>query len=798
MALFAKTQTKHGLSLNRPGFFQVRPVLNHSGEERFGVIELSPECAPIVFFEAKKPRDRQTKTLVGGLRLFGAKLNLWLADEREEQDFWYALTAALPGDCAAQFILHRRPTMLETHYASIREAVCSRLPDHETAYLYLDDYLENLVYPTEEAGLVQQEAYLMVSAHSEEELGDRLAIIYATLPCDATPCHKAELELLLQEYGVRLTPSLWDDHLKAVEPRSYWAIVAPPPSTEGGWTRPLLESEELSGTSFDIVAHLTPGKADPNMRLVLQRRQASLLAMLKNSEEAGTVTASNELGEQLSEVERRLKMLDTQGQRFFEVSICLSLRSTEEDYAEETERFEFALLDAKLSPRRITGDNGLELAWIDCAPLNLPQLARLFVVGEQSMDKASTLSAGRLCQFATAGGIGLPLPGIPLVGYSRAGEPFFLDPGVGLSLFMAGEPETRYAYQAHNLIKYLVAMRYMSGQRFCVFDLNGEWEAVASQLKSNGAKVWQHPYNWVNLLEAKRENLQTLDEIQTWLDETGRFLAALLGLDGQEGLESLLLGAVVALQTEETPLNPSTLWERAVNDGNEPLAKALSRLVLDGDLAWLFMQEEETGIPTEDLLVFGFDRDEVEALPLAARRMIMARLYARLALLFPARTVILDEAGTMLQEKEAAAVTLEMLQQRRNLWVIASSGEELLLSQGGVGRWLIEHARTHIFFRQNGPVLLSIARRLGMSPRATRAIRELACGAAIVRRKEGGEVLLSAFEPLPGDYLTRLAVNSPVVNPVPALPAHQAAIPAPDEHQQREKDLEAIFVAVAG
>jgi hypothetical protein len=335
-------------------------------------------------------------------------------------------------------------------------------------------------------------------------------------------------------------------------------------------------------------------------------------------------------------------------------------------------------------------------------------------------------------------------------------------------------------------------MGYMNGQRFCVFDLNGEWETVANQLKINGAKVWQRPYNRVNLLEAKRENLQTLDEIQAWMDETGRFLSALLGLDGEEGLESLLLGAVVALQTEETLITPGTLWERATNDGNEVLSKALSRLVLDGDLAWLFMQAEESGIPNEDLLIFGFEREEIEVLPLAARRMIMGRLYAQLALLFPARTIILDEANTLLQEQSVAAVTLEMLQQRRNLWVVASSGEELLLSQGGVGRWLIEHARTHIFFRQNSPVLLTIARRLGMSPRATRAIRELTGGAAIVRRREAGTSLLSAFEPLPGDYLTRLSAKPTLVNPVPVLPEHQASNHTSGEH---EKDLVAIFAA---
>jgi len=782
MLLFTKPQLKKPQNLE---YLRIYPVLNSAGEERFGAIELSPACADFIMFEQKgrKKYSGKSTVLTGGLRLFGPKLNLWLAEEQTEQDFWHALTEALPEDCAVQFILQKRPSTLQKHYEALQEAVNQRIGDPETAYLFLQDYLENLIYPVEDAGLAEQQALLLISALDEEDLGERLATLFATLPCDSAPLNSRQLEEIVAEYGLPNEPIYYDNHLEASDPRTYWTVIAPPPQAEGGWTRRLLESEDLASSKFDIVAHLTPGKPDNTMRYVLQRRQAALQEMLDSAEIAGVKQTTLELTEQLGEIERRLATLDDQGQPFYEVSLAVSLRCSAEDIEEEADDFELALLAAKLSPRRVVGLSGLELAWKDCAPLNLPQLARLFVVGEQppaGVGRAGIHSAGRLVQLATAGGFEVSDSFAPLVGYSRTGEAFQLETGLGTTLFLTGDNTLRSTEVAHNLVKYIVAMRYLTGGKFCIFDPKGNWLEVARQVGINSSQIIR-PYHLLNLLEADPQKLQRIDQIEAWVNSTSAFLSALLKLDSQEGLEALLLGAVVALQGEGTPISTESLWLRVTNDGNEELANQLSRLVLDGDLAWLFNRPEDATFASQDMLLLGFDAEEISAIPEKARQLILTRLFSRLAPLLADHTLVVDEVTQFLNDPASSQVLIWLTQQNRNLWAITSTCDDLLTSESG--RKLFEQATTHLFFRQSGPGLSSVAKRLDISGRAVKTIRELAAGAAVVRRCEGGQVQVSAFEPLPGGYTNRLAVKRPL-----ALPALKAAFPISSPIETPEPD----------
>jgi hypothetical protein len=751
---FAKPQPKRDLPIHSPGFLKVRPVLNPGGEERFGVIELAQDCAPYVFFSEKK-KSKGVKTLTGGLCLSGSHLNLGLANEKEEADFWHRLTASLPEGVAAQYILRRKPGSLKSHYEQLREQVLQRLNDEESAYLFLEDYLENLIYPVEEAGLTEQEFYLLIGAPSEEAMAEQLALLFTNLPCDATPLCADDLQKLLGEYGANFEPACNKNYMQTTDIRAYWTLVAPPPSVEGGWTRPILENEALANARFDIVGHITPGKPDSALRTVLEKRSAALLEMLESAENVGTKNASRDLSEQLNEVNKRLATLEDQGQRFYEVSLCLSLYTDSEHFAEQVENFEIALLESHLTPRRVCGESGLELAWRDCAPINLSQLARPFVVGEHPVVeqvRQDVTTAGKLLQLATSGS---SVECTTLAGYSRTGEAFYLKPDSRLSLFLLGEKDTRYYEAAHNMTQYLMAMRFLQGQKFCVFDPSGKWLVTARQL--GGLKTWQRPHQFVDLLSASPSNLQTLSQIEKWIEYTGCFLSDLLGLKDDVGLESLLLGAVVAQQYENITLTPVALWERALVDNNEILAEALSRLVLDGDLAWLFAVPTEQNQPNEPLLVFGFEPDEIKVLPETTRRAIMTRVFTEMAGRLPDHSIVVSEADWLLQDKAFAGSLFKTIKHGQKIWAIADNCEELLVGANGTGRWLLEQSQMHLFFRQEGAGLIGIARRLNLPARSVKAIRGLAAGAAIVRQIENEQVNLSAFEPLPGDYIGRLS-----------------------------------------
>jgi hypothetical protein len=168
------------------------------------------------------------------------------------------------------------------------------------------------------------------------------------------------------------------------------------------------------------------------------------------------------------------------------------------------------------------------------------------------------------------------------------------------------------------------------------------------------------------------------------------------------------------------------------------------------------------------MLLLGFDAEEIAAIPEKARQIILTRLFSRLAPLLADHILVVDEVPQFLNDPASTQVLNWLNQQGRNLWAITGTCEELLTNESG--RRLFENATTHLFFRQSGPGLGSVAKRLGISSRAVKAIRELAAGAAVVRRCEGSQVQLSAFEPLPGGYTNRLATKRPF-----ALPALKAA-----------------------
>jgi hypothetical protein len=776
MNLFGKAPQKTALPEEKPFTTRVFPLLLPDGTERFGVIELSSDYGPDVFFNMTRGGKHPGRMLTGGLRLTGDSLNLWLASQKDEFDFWSNLCAGLPCEVAGQFILRRRPGTLQKHYEQFRDTARPRLSDDETAYLFMEDYLDNLVYPVEEAALAQQEFFMLISACNTEELADSLASLFVALPAEAEPLTARDLSGLLREYGLGVIPQCGDSFISLEECyRAYWTMIAPPSFYEGGWTRPLLEDERVTRLSFAIVAHLTPGKPDASLRTVLERRRKLLRDMLDNSRHAGAEHATRDLTGQLSEVERRLATLEN-GQRFFEVSISFSLRSPPDTAEKNAILFEMALLDAGLSPRRICGKKGLELAWLDCAPVNVPKLARLMVVGEQPASgkiPRDLPTAGKLVQLACSSAFGNPGAGLPLAGYSRTGEICYLEPDPRLNLFMTGEKGARHHTAALNFVRYFTAMRFLQGQNFCIFDPEGEWNEVVRQM-GDPVLSKRRPHFYSGLTKLNPQRVCTLDELDKWLFSTKFFLSALLELKGDEGLEDLLLEAAFEYLTNDVEVTPASLWERAASNGKDTLEIALSRLVLDGDLAWLFATEES--LPKLDghgLLVFGFEADERNSLPSAARRLIMCRALENVASMLQTHTLLVNELEWFLPEPPVIAALTRRVEQGHGLWAVAGTCAGVMADKSGFLRRLTDRAGLTLLFRQDGAGLDSFARRLNLSDRATRALRELAAGAALVRRNGPDGVTLNAFEPLPGDYTARLA---PVKHTPAALPDARAGL----------------------
>jgi hypothetical protein len=779
------------------GFERIRPVFGPTGTERYGVVEYSSESNRAMpgrhsifgrsfFGWARKKEVCYTAVL----RLSGPALNLWLAPGKTAQPFYESLCKALPVDSPAQFLLRRRKKSLAQHFQVFQQQVASRIKDEEIAEFFLQEYLENQVYPAEENGLCELWYGLLVSAPSLEKLTGQLAALLATLPCDAKPCSSAEIAevileyyapLLLESYhetGQPIPDQLYPESLAAANPtigpessfnglmRAYWRISAPPLSHPTGWTASLLDNERLANTEFDISIQLTPASRDEKLREVLEGRLAFLEEQLETAFSRQDSGVLDDLQEQRDEVARRLTAALSPDNRYFEAGLSLSLRSAEPDFKPACLVFEAELKNCGLAVRRTRFAAETRSAMLDCAPLNLVQLERPLVLpgGE----------AGRLAHLAP---VGLPLAktGQTLTGLSRLGEPLFFNPASRpgeTAFFLLGEHGKQSARQGRTNLRYLAAMQWLAGEPLCGLDRTGEWEDLVLQLGGQYISLGPSEANFnFNPLDVTDEVLKWDGKLVNWLNETAAFLAGLLKLDPelQEDLLAVLFEAAIARVNRGEELNAASLWIRAECSGYGPLALQLKELAHSGRYGWLCARPTRLPQPgtTNDLIFIGLSYTLQSLLGEEQQKFYFARLFARFAAQLCATPsdraylLLIDRAHELLAD-QVSAQSLAWLAQRNQsikarLWLASPAPGDWLNSYHG--RNLFDRADCQVFFQQGNNQMAPVARRFNLSHSLVKTIREARSGGAVVRQlDEDGQPFFFGFEPLPGSFFEKFAV----------------------------------------
>lgn len=779
------------------GFERIRPVNGLGETEGFGVIELAPENGrglvgrwPFVgeWFLARAKKDQVCYTAI--LRLSGPALNLWSGQGKAAIHFYESLCKALPVDSPVQFLLRRRIKRLEQHYQAFQQKVSQRIKDQEIAGVFLQEYLDNQVYPAEETGLSELWYGLLVSAPSLEKLTGQLAALMAALPCEASPCTSAEItEIVLDYYaplvlesqreaGQILPGQLHPGGLVAanlaIGPEStynglmgaYWKISAPPLSHPEGWTTPLLDNARLANLEFDISIHLTPANRDDNLLEVLERRLAFLDDQLETAFSQRDTEAVDDLQEQRQEVANRLTAALDPDNRYFEAGITFGLRSNEPEFAAACQGFEAELKNCGLAARRTRTAAETRRGMLECAPLNLAQSEFSLVLPASE--------AGRLAHLAP---ITVPLEksGQTLTGLSRLSEPLFLNPAARsgeTAFFLLGESGKPSAQPARTLLRYLTAMQWLDGETVCGLDHTGEWEELALQLGGQYISLGPNePLFNFNPLEVTDENLKWDNHLVSWLNETAAFLAGLLkfGPELQEDLLAVLFEGAIARINRGEELNAAALWIRAESSGYGPLAAQLKELARQGRFGWLCARPTRLPQPgtTNDLLFIGLSPTLRSILNEENQKFYFSRLFSRyaaqLCAAVPDRPYLLlvDQAQELLSNPVSAR-SLAWLAQRSpvsrvRLWLAAPGPLDWLNSYHG--RNLFDRAANHLFFKLGYNQIAPVARRFKLSHNLVKTVRESRPGGAVVRQlDEDGQPFYFEFEPLPGNYHEKFAV----------------------------------------
>jgi hypothetical protein len=800
------------------GFRSVRPIFGSGGEERFGVVEIAPEYVPDIFVpeirrKGKPAPPDESVALTAALRLTGPALNRCLEDERTEGTFFTNLCQNLPHDCPTTFILRRRVAQLGAHYTARQPHALNRFRDDEIAHSFLQEYLDDLIYPIEDFGVADLWFGVFVSGHNEEDLAQRMAMLVATLPCEAIPVNAVELSSLLLDYfapameeaTTERPTELYSEWL-ATAPlnveadltdtgylNAYWTFSAPPLKHEAGWTRRLLENENLSGSEFTIALHLAPAMHETGMRDTLLRRRDNLQASFDRLEAQldAPEIEMRELEAEIREVSRRLNALDSGQERYFESGITVALRAFADRFEDECGRFTEALHDCGLSAHRTGSVEQTYSALLDCAPLNLSRFDRPFVL--------PTLEAGRLAHLLVSSQPNLN-QSAALAGVSRLAEPVYFNPApkVGqAAFFLTGERDLPTANSANALTRYLAAMRWLSGGSVFGFDRSGEWAWLSQQVSGNYISLGPDEvrYNF-NPLEVTGTMLSHFDQTEGWVEETTDFLTEILRLNDElrEDLRAVLIEAAFARAQRNEDLNAAAIRIRAETSGYLELARALKEITLNGSYGWLFGRITRLPMPvrTGSLVFMSLAPEIRSGWSEKAQVYYWSRLFARWigqisTTLAPAPfLLVVDNAHEFLPDP-AAASTLGWLEQsaarlNMSVWLTAPRPDEWL--NNFVVRSLFDKAQTHVFFHQTSGTLTTAAHRLGLSPRFSRAVRDTLAGGAVVRQiDEDGITGVFAFDPLPSEYPSRVAAAPPQFR-APAtfsinIPADEAPVEVP-------------------
>jgi len=822
---------KQSQDVKRFGFVDVRPVWNEAGEEQFGVIELAPALEG-----SGKGRNSHVPLLTAGLRLSGSGLNLWLADDRHEREFWQSLAGAVNSG-PVQFVLRRRQAHLDRHLEAWEQALTTHLPDQTVRQAFLEDYVENFVLPNHAANPVELWAGLLISGRGEAEVGARLASLFAALSmsgCEVAPLNAQELSVLLLDYynpcaAADEMARLADGELPLVEPaigedalfvglaQAFWRVAAPPSPCEGGWVRALLEQTPREA-EFDLVAHLAPltnPATETSLTDVLGRRLLGLEAQVQSAQNAGDGVLYHDLQAAQGEMQLRFQTLSNGQARYFEVGLALSLRCEIEELEQLSEDFVAAANGAGLALQLVKGADRVERAWQTCAPLNVTRLPRSFVLPSHEAGRLAQVAATS-CKFGSS-------QVAPLLGLNRAGEPLYFEndqqPGQ-TALFLTGNAGAASVSPARNIVKYLAAMRYLAGERLLGFDPHGDWRTLTHQLGGTyigfgpeNHTIWHYnPLQFVALPQGS----DTLQVVEQWSESTAAFLATILDLacsnnpDLTEQLRSVLVELAFNNCNDSNAdevLTAGRLYSAASAGGYGELATQLARCVKDGDLAWLFERSTKLApvltAPACNLLFVGFSPQAHTVLTKAARAAILVRVFAYFGdipanTLATSRLVIYDDAATLLTEPQVSSQLTRMykgLARRKalDLWCIGETPTQWLAHQAG--QIALEQSDKVFFFKQNGSGLVGAAKRLHLPVRAQRAIRDIAAGGAIVaERQEDGARGLEMFVPIAQDYIARLA-QAPVRSLL-ALP-HAAPVQARPQASSEPETLPVIVMPAA-
>jgi hypothetical protein len=752
------------------GFNDIRPVLNDLGEERFGVIELAGATGFFHEETTKKNKFISKTVLTGGLRLHGARLNLWLADEKSEREFWSALAQALPKDSPSQVWLSRRSNNLAKHYTLWQNQIKKQLKDHETGYAFLQDLLESLIYPVEDAGVSQDSTIILVAGRNEDEVAGRLASLLAVLPCDSTPCSAKELTTLLIDYFNPLeeqprnpTPELilpqvldfGNDFSNNGKLSAFWMLASPPAQMPGGWLRPVLEKAELAQTEFDIVAQLYPTMVEDSMKGVLVRRLISLDKQMQDDLKVSTA----EIQRQKQDIEQRLVSLRNGAEAYFEIGVNLHLRQEPDRFEQTVEDFETVFAGEGISLRRISGQENLIRAWRTCAPLNHNQLLRPFVL--------PALGAGRLAQLFS-GGHSQTKTELPLLGLGKGFEPYHFE-SEGHTVFLVGEEWQKSYESARNLINYLaVSNYYLQEKTVCGFDLNRQWVRTTQQVEGDYVAFGKHNKSvcHYNPLLAQVDKIKSLEGVAAWIAEVSQFCQSLLELSEleTEQISTVLLELAISHGVEGLEINAENLYNKAMQSGYLALTAKLIHVRPTAKFGWLFSHPNQFVPVQNPFIFFGFDEDMIEEMPLATRRIYLAKVLQKLA--FSHQILVLDEAHQLIAESAVSKLVAWKLQQGTQIWSVAPNTEEVATSP--ISRYLLEKSQTQVIFNHNGKALNILAARLKLTNRTLHALKLMLAGGAIVRQENGS---LESFNPLPCDYIARQSRSLPSRRAETQIPA---------------------------
>ncbi len=655
----------------RLGFNDVYAVLNDAGGERFGAVQLTGGG------------------LTALLRLQG--LNYWLGSGDAEREALSRIQQHLP-DFPVQFILQRRRLDREAYLAKWRKRIARRFVAQPVAgEMVWADFKERMVARWGEYGAAEVWCGLAVSAPSEAELAQRLALLYTSLPFEAEPLVAAQIIALLHAYLRPASPAaqeadasnpisllspnglyLGNDSIlleRSVNLSFYTAQPPTPAAPAGEWLWPVLRSDALAASEYDLCVHIQPARYEVEMQMVLERRLTHIEARLTEidalAEDELTLTQPLPEGEgrrpltqplpelargshspsqppplgegrstrrlqvvysdpelrdddaereslllERREVEQRLAQLQRGEERLREVSMLFTLRATHGQEVATRNRFSAELKRLGFNPQQLKGRQSVERGLRSSLPINRNSAGRQFTL--------TAAAAAPLLWLANNQTTDTDLPPLGLardrsvIGFApqASGEPGHRT--------ISGGSEPQRSYTIHQW----ALLDYVAGYDLYGYDPDGEWRefcaALGGQYIVPGAVSQGGD---LNLIAASRTELDDPTSFARWVAETAALLSRLAGgLDEEQvsNLSAALFQLGLGYLERNQPLTLQRLYGDVRAGGYTPLARALNiiargrwrALFADEQPKMLGKSDDSTPAPVAPLVFIGRANDD--------------------------------------------------------------------------------------------------------------------------------------------------------------------------------------------